>query len=67
MQGTQGLDRRFVEVTVEPQDRQALDRGGRQRVAEPTFEEPHLAVEKPVSAEIVLHSLEAHGQLRKLV
>src|SRR5437763_10699891 len=63
----EGIHRRFVQISVEPQDRQLLDRRIRQRVAEPSLKEPDLLVEQLVALEIVPHVLQGDGELPVLL
>src|SRR5581483_4536216 len=55
---------RLVEIAVESQQRELLDRRERQRVAEPALEEAHLVVEQSVAAEELLHLFEGDCQHR---
>lgn len=48
----QGVHRRFVHVAIQASHRQPFDGGGRQRVAEPTFQENDLFVEQAIAPKL---------------
>src|SRR6266566_9151321 len=55
--------RRFVEITIESQDRDRLDWGTRQRLLEPTNEELHLIIEEAVAREVCAHRVDVDGEV----
>src|SRR5439155_18488074 len=61
----QSIHRGLIKVPIQTNDRELLDRSGRQRIAKPPFQKTDLFVQQTISLEVALHLIERNGQCFK--